>query len=32
MQVGGGYTRGEMVRGGHRFDAGVDRLALAYYA
>ena len=23
MQVGGGYTGGEMVRGGHRFDGGV---------
>ena len=26
MQVGGGYTGGEMVRGGHRFDGGVGRI------
>ena len=26
MQVGDGYTRGEIVRGGHRFDGGVGRI------
>ena len=26
MQVGGGYTGGEMVRGGHQFDGGVGRI------
>jgi len=26
MQVGGGYTGGEMVHGGHRFDGGVGRI------
>ena len=26
MQVGGGYTGGEMVRGGHWFDGGIGRI------
>ena len=26
MQVGDGYTGGEMVRAGHRFDGGVGRI------
>ena len=29
MQVDGGYTGGEMVRGGHRFDGGVGRITSA---